>query len=160
MKKLLLLSIAFSLAVPALAEAVTAAGEPRDWKRLAGKIAADKVAQRQEWVEHDFGGRVNSGWLFDALRERLADDAIVVADDGNHTFLTAELMPIHAGGAYLLPKLVGPHIAKEMMFLADDWPEGVYPLRKDYHHEANANTGRAVSPDHGRARVLSAVRRG
>jgi acetolactate synthase-1/2/3 large subunit len=90
-------------AVPALAEAVTAAGEPRDWKRLAGKIAADKVAQRQEWLSHDSGGRVNPARFFGALRERLADDAIVVADDGNHTFLTAELMPIHAGGAYLSP---------------------------------------------------------
>ena len=66
-------------AVPALAEAVTAAGEPRDWKRLAGKIAADKVAQRQEWLSHDSGGRVNPARFFGALRERLADDAIVVA---------------------------------------------------------------------------------
>jgi len=90
-------------AVPALAEAVTAVGEPRDWKRLAGKIAADKAAQRQEWLSHDSGGRVNPARFFGALRERLADDAIVVADDGNHTFLTAELMPIHAGGAYLSP---------------------------------------------------------
>jgi acetolactate synthase-1/2/3 large subunit len=90
-------------AVPALAEAVTATGNPRDWKRLAEKIAADKAAQRQDWLGHDSGDRVNPARFFGALRERLADDAIVVADDGNHTFLTAELMPIHAGGAYLSP---------------------------------------------------------
>lgn len=52
------------------------------------------------------------------------------------------------------------HPDPRRLILADDWPEGVYPLRKDYHHEAHVNTGRALSPDHGRARVLSALRRG
>jgi len=52
------------------------------------------------------------------------------------------------------------HPDPRRLLLADDWPEGVYPLRKDYCHETNRNTGRAVSPDHGRARVLSALRRG
>jgi len=56
-------------------------------------------------------------------------------------------------------KFVG-HPDPRRLILADDWPEGVYPLRKDYHHEAHVNTGRAVSPDPGRARVLSALRRG
>jgi acetolactate synthase-1/2/3 large subunit len=37
------------------------------------------------------------------LRARLPDDGIVVADDGNHTFLVAELMPIHAPRAYFSP---------------------------------------------------------
>jgi len=41
--------------------------------------------------------------FFGALRARLPDDAIVVADDGNHTFLVAELMPIHAPRAYFSP---------------------------------------------------------
>ena len=41
--------------------------------------------------------------FFDELRAQLVDDAIIIADDGNHTFLTAELMPIHAGGMYLSP---------------------------------------------------------
>jgi len=52
------------------------------------------------------------------------------------------------------------HPDPRRLILADDWPEGVYPLRKDYHHETHSNTGRAVSPDPGRARVLSALRRG
>jgi acetolactate synthase-1/2/3 large subunit len=57
----------------------------------------------EEWLAHDSGDRVNPGRFFKALREALDDDAIVVADDGNHTFLTAELMPIHRGGLYLSP---------------------------------------------------------
>jgi acetolactate synthase-1/2/3 large subunit len=57
----------------------------------------------EEWLKHDSGGRVNPGHFFAALRARLDGDAIVVADDGNHTFLTAELMPIYRGGSYLSP---------------------------------------------------------
>jgi len=90
-------------AVPALAEALAAAVEPRDSGSPAVAIAADKAAYRDEWLQHDSGGRVNPARFFAALRERLDDDAIIVADDGNHTFLTAELMPIRTGGSYLSP---------------------------------------------------------
>jgi len=37
------------------------------------------------------------------LRKQLDDDAIVVADDGNHTFLAAELMPIHSAQGFISP---------------------------------------------------------
>jgi acetolactate synthase-1/2/3 large subunit len=58
-------------------------------------IEADKRGYREEWRKHDSGVRVNPVIFFDALREKLPDDGFVVVDDGNHTFLTAELMPIH-----------------------------------------------------------------
>jgi acetolactate synthase-1/2/3 large subunit len=67
------------------------------------QIAADKRRYRDEWLAHDSGGRVNPARFFDALRRRLPDDGIVVADDGNHTFLVAELMPIHAARCYFSP---------------------------------------------------------
>lgn len=70
---------------------------------LEGKIAADKAAYRQEWARHDSHGRVNPVRFFDGLRSRLGDDAIVVADDGNHTFLVAELMPIHCARGFISP---------------------------------------------------------
>jgi acetolactate synthase-1/2/3 large subunit len=38
-----------------------------------------------------------------ALRDRLESDATVVVDDGNHTFLTAELMPIHRPRGMISP---------------------------------------------------------
>src|SRR5690606_34623464 len=41
--------------------------------------------------------------FFGELRSQLDDEAIVVADDGNHTFLIAELMPIHGPRRYLSP---------------------------------------------------------
>ena len=90
-------------AVPVLAEALSGTGPERDATELKASIAADKAAWLEDWKSHDSKERVNPGKFFSALRARLARDAIVVADDGNHTFLTAELMPIWEGGEYLSP---------------------------------------------------------
>jgi len=69
----------------------------------ARRIASDKAAYLAEWLAHDSGGRVNPGRFFAALRRALPRDGIVVADDGNHTFLTAELMPIVEPRTFLSP---------------------------------------------------------
>ena len=90
-------------AVPALAELLATRTLADDLAPLAAEIAAAKRAYRDSWLAHDSGGRVNPARFFDALRAALADDAIVVADDGNHTFLTAELLPMHRGGLFLSP---------------------------------------------------------
>ena len=90
-------------AVPALAEAICSTGSQRDNSATLLQIANDKAAYRKEWRDHDNGDRVSPIRLFDALRDRLEDDAILIADDGNHTFLTAELMPVQAGGAFFSP---------------------------------------------------------
>ena len=73
---------------------VPAEGAPRR-AAVAARIASDKAGYRDEWLAHDSKGRVNPARFFGALRRRLADDATVVLDDGNHTFLAAELLPIH-----------------------------------------------------------------
>lgn len=70
---------------------------------MAERIRADKAAYREEWLKHDSKGRVNPARFFNELRSQLNDEAIVVADDGNHTFLIAELMPIHGPRRYLSP---------------------------------------------------------
>tara|TARA_R110002072_G_scaffold303087_1_gene493094 strand:+ start:21052 stop:22833 length:1782 start_codon:yes stop_codon:yes gene_type:complete len=70
---------------------------------LTTLIAAEKVNYREEWQKHDSGDRVNPVVFFDALRKKLPDDGFVVVDDGNHTFLTAELMPIHAPRSMISP---------------------------------------------------------
>jgi acetolactate synthase-1/2/3 large subunit len=90
-------------AVPALAEALLNSSKSRDWAGLKESIAADKAAWLEEWLAHDSKDRVNPGKFFSSLRSRLDRDAVIVADDGNHTFLTAELMPIYQGGNYLSP---------------------------------------------------------
>ncbi len=77
--------------------------EPRESAALAAQISADKAGYRESWLAHDSGDRVNPQNFFDALRQALPDEALVVADDGNHTFLTAELMPIHTPGGFISP---------------------------------------------------------
>jgi acetolactate synthase-1/2/3 large subunit len=79
------------------------AAAPERGRRVAARIAADKKAYLEGWLEHDSGERVNPARFFQALRARLPDDGIVVADDGNHTFLTAELMTLHGPRTFFSP---------------------------------------------------------
>jgi len=87
-----------------LLKALEAQGPAKpDNTRLKAAIARDKQAYVDEWLDHDSKGRVNPVRFFIELRKQLADDAIVVADDGNHTFLVAELMPIHGPRGFISP---------------------------------------------------------
>ena len=88
--------------IPALLREVETL-QPAARSGMAERIRADKAAYRDEWFKHDSQGRVNPARFFAELRSQLDDEAIVVADDGNHTFLIAELMPIHGPRRYLSP---------------------------------------------------------
>jgi acetolactate synthase-1/2/3 large subunit len=70
---------------------------------LKTAISKDKAVYLDEWFKHDSKGRVNPARFFTELRNQLDDNAIVVADDGNHTFLTAELMPIYRARGFISP---------------------------------------------------------
>lgn len=64
-------------------------------QKIKSEIAKNKQTYTEEWFQNDSKARVNPAKFFSALRSTLPDDGFVVVDDGNHTFLTAELMPIH-----------------------------------------------------------------
>lgn len=53
----------------------------------------------------------------------LAADLVVMADSAKlvEVFVKRGILP-DAGGAYLLPRIVGPQVTKELMFLADNVP--------------------------------------
>jgi len=88
----------------ALYKALVALGDPKnDNNALKSAIKRDKTAYIEEWFKHDSKDRVNPARFFVELRKQLDDDAIVVADDGNHTFLSAELMPIHCARGFISP---------------------------------------------------------
>jgi acetolactate synthase I/II/III large subunit len=70
---------------------------------LRDQIKSDKAAYRESWYRHDARDIVNPARFFDALRQAMPDNGIIAIDDGNHTFLTAELMPIHAPKSVILP---------------------------------------------------------
>lgn len=65
-------------------------------------IARDKSAYREEWRRHTTD-RVNPALFFEELRRRLRDDAIMTVDDGNHTFLAAELFEVHRPRCFVSP---------------------------------------------------------
>jgi len=58
---------------------------------LEHNIAKDKEEYHKEWSDFKFEN-VNPYHFFKSLRNNLDDDAITVVDDGNHTFLTVELL--------------------------------------------------------------------
>jgi acetolactate synthase-1/2/3 large subunit len=70
---------------------------------LHNKIKQKKEFYIREWIEHDSKDKVNPGMFFTTLRSLLDRNAFVVVDDGNHTFLTEELMPIYEPKTFLSP---------------------------------------------------------
>lgn len=70
---------------------------------VQSQIKKDKAEYFESWAEHDSGERVNPYLFFKSLRQHLSDDDYVVVDDGNHTFLSAELMPIHHSKGFISP---------------------------------------------------------
>jgi acetolactate synthase-1/2/3 large subunit len=92
------------LAVPRLLERLAARGldHAERRKQVAAQIAADKKAYIDEWLERRTE-RVNPARFFQALRANLPDDAITVVDDGNHTFLAAELFEVRGPRGFVSP---------------------------------------------------------
>jgi acetolactate synthase-1/2/3 large subunit len=70
---------------------------------LQARIVSDKKAYRESWYSHNSKGRVNPARFFDALRAANPAEAVTVVDDGNHTYLTAELMPILSAKSAIVP---------------------------------------------------------
>ena len=98
------LEVDASTVLGALLEELHKLGAPR--ARNAGleeRIQRDKAAYLAEWLRHDSGGKVNPAVFFNALRAALPDDAIAVVDDGNHTYLTAELFPVRQAKGLIVP---------------------------------------------------------
>lgn len=86
-----------------LLQELKALGSAKDATNVTKQISSDKKAYRETWYQHDSKDKVNPALYFDELRAQLSDDAHIVVDDGNHTFLTAELMPIHQAYGFISP---------------------------------------------------------
>ena len=72
-------------------------------KELTKDIANDKAAFKKEWLNYNSKGRVNPAVFFDKLHAAVKDDTIIITDDGLHTFLAAELMPINSPRSFITP---------------------------------------------------------
>lgn len=72
-------------------------------EQLKEGIKRSKSDYYKEWEESSVDDKVNPAYFFKQLREQLKDDAIVTLDDGNHTFLTAELFEVRTSGQLISP---------------------------------------------------------
>lgn len=90
-------------AMAALADILARSDGRADSGGVAALIAEKKQEYQAEWRAHEAAGRVNPVIFFVALDRALDDAAIIVSDDGNHTFLTAELMPIRGQRHFISP---------------------------------------------------------
>lgn len=101
---------------PARAMGDTARMIRRGWQRLVASVLD---------CEKPVVAAVNGTAAGGGAQLVLACDLVVMADTAKlvEVFVKRGIIP-DAGGAYLLPRLVGPHIAKELMFLGDDLPAG------------------------------------
>jgi len=89
--------------ISALLEKIQFEIQKRNDHELAQKIATDKSAYQKQWRAHDSEGIVNPIRFFDELKVQLDDNSVMVVDDGNHTFLAAELMSINKARGFISP---------------------------------------------------------
>ncbi|MGE5718071.1 MAG: thiamine pyrophosphate-binding protein [Acidobacteriota bacterium] len=75
---------------------------PERRREVEARIRSDKAAYREEWLARKTE-RVNPARFFESLRHQLRDDALMVVDDGNHTFLAAELFPVTSPRRFVSP---------------------------------------------------------
>jgi acetolactate synthase-1/2/3 large subunit len=75
----------------------------RDATLLSKSIMDDKKGYSAEWTKKRSKELVSPGFFFQALRDKVEDETFIVVDDGKHTFLTAELFPVHQTGKFLSP---------------------------------------------------------
>lgn len=90
-------------ALAALRVALTDLAVRRDRLAVQRAIADDKQRFVDSWRSEPRPDSVDPGRFFRALRAALPRDGWLVVDDGNHTFLAAELFPVLAPGRYLAP---------------------------------------------------------
>ncbi|MCA9937919.1 MAG: thiamine pyrophosphate-binding protein [Anaerolineales bacterium] len=76
---------------------------PRDLPAFTATIQANKEKYTRSWRKRKNGKQVSPGFFFEELRRQLAQDAIVVVDDGKHTFLAAELFPVYRPRHFISP---------------------------------------------------------
>ncbi len=85
-----------------IADYLDKSASTRNNETLENKIAEDKAEYLESWKKSGTT-RVNPALFFECLRKHLEDDAIMAVDDGNHTFLAAELFPVIKSRHFISP---------------------------------------------------------
>lgn len=75
----------------------------RNLDLLAQKIENDEKKYFEGWLKNKKNELVSPGHFFESLQKLTANDAIMVVDDGKHTFLAAELFKVNQARHFISP---------------------------------------------------------
>ncbi len=77
--------------------------KPKDSSALAKLIKEEKVKYFNEWKEKPLEDKVSPGYFFETLTKYTDDDTRFIVDDGKHTYLAAELLPVNRSRHFVSP---------------------------------------------------------
>lgn len=75
----------------------------RNIKEVKQKLTSENDKYFKTWLCEKKSNIVSPGHFFKSLREKLNDDAMMVTDDGKHTFLSSELFPVNHPRHFISP---------------------------------------------------------
>jgi acetolactate synthase-1/2/3 large subunit len=75
----------------------------KDNSALANSIKEAKEKYSNEWKEKPLKDKVSPGFFFEALSKYTDDDTRFIVDDGKHTYLAAELLPVNRSRHFVSP---------------------------------------------------------
>ncbi len=86
-----------------LADALEKIKQEKDSSALAKMIKEEKEKYYNEWKEKPLSDKVSPGYFFESLSKHTDDDTFFVVDDGSHTYLAAELLPVNRSRHFVSP---------------------------------------------------------
>lgn len=75
----------------------------KDHSVLTKLIKAEKEKYYSEWKQKPLNDKVSPGFFFETLTKFTDDDTYFVVDDGKHTYLAAELLPVNHSRHFVSP---------------------------------------------------------
>lgn len=75
----------------------------RSLEEVSSKLELENEKYLNTWLKKQQTDIVSPGHFFTKLRKLLKDDAMMVVDDGKHTFLAAELFPVYEPRQFISP---------------------------------------------------------
>ncbi|MEN8123875.1 MAG: thiamine pyrophosphate-binding protein [Bacteroidota bacterium] len=75
----------------------------KDHSDLVKLIKEEKEKYNAKWKEKPLNDKVSPGFFFEALTKFTDDDTYFVVDDGKHTYLAAELLPVNRSRHFVSP---------------------------------------------------------
>ncbi len=77
--------------------------KPKNNSILVASIKKEKEKYFNQWKEKPLKDKVSPGYFFESLSKHTDDDTRFVVDDGKHTYLAAELLPVNSARHFVSP---------------------------------------------------------